>query len=66
MTFREWWFSYDMPLINGVKQFDILQKATRAAYNAGKRAGRKEEGDKWRTRQSNLSASSGARRSTGG
>lgn len=66
MTFREWWLSYKLPVISSRGYFDLLQRATRAAYNAGKRAGREEEGDKWRTRQSNLSVSSGARHSTGG
>lgn len=66
MTFREWWVSYKLPVISSRGYFDVLLRATRAAYNAGKKAGREEEGGKWRTRQSSLSVSSGVRRSTGG
>ena len=65
MTFKEWWSQYPLPVINRTKQFDLLFAAARAAFNAGKRAGRKEESTKWLKRQSNLHASSGVRHSTG-
>lgn len=66
MTFREWWVTYKLPVISSRGYFDVLQRATRAAYNAGKKTGREEEAKRWQTRQNSLSVSSGARRSTGG
>ena len=66
MTFREWWLAYKLPVISTRGSFDLMLKATRAAYNAGKKTGREEEAKRWQTRQNSLSVSSGARRSTGG
>lgn len=66
MRFSEWWATYRLPVISSRGTFDLLQKATQSAFNAGKRAGRKEATEKWLKRQSSLFASSGQKRSTGG
>lgn len=69
MTFHEWWTTYNLPVISSRGTFDILLKATKAAFYAGRKAGRKEIIDRrstWQTKQSSSSASSGAKRSTGG
>lgn len=69
MTFNEWWQSYKLPVISSRGHFDILMKATRAAYNAGRKAAREELNERksaWQMKQRSLSESSGVRRSTGG
>lgn len=67
MTFKDWWQSYKLPVISSRGTFDVLLKATRAAYNAGRRAEREEEQErrlKW-TKQNNSYVSSGRSVNTG-